>query len=167
MTGFVVGSEPTTWGVAHAFYSYHIGLLNTLEVTYANGVSVTHGSPRNHIWTFVSGLSEKDYSIRSLLCPCDTTSTIRIPPFVGNDYFCESGLNEQWKGRHRTFHPNDTLWDGEDCLPSSTCCSERNLPYFIKQLPSPTTDDIEARICIVSQLSYSNPAVELVEIYIK
>ena len=154
------------WGAAHAFYNYHNGFYTTLEVAYANGVSVTHGSPRNHIWTFVTGLSE-NYSTSHAVCPCDTTSTIRIPPFVGNDYFCESGINEPWEGRHRIFHPNDILWDGEDCLLSSTCCSERNLPYFTKQLPTPTTDDIEARICLLSRLYYSNLAVELVEIYIK
>ena len=154
------------WGAAHAFYSYHNGFRTTLEVAYANGVSVTHGSPRNHIWTFVTGLSE-NFGTYPEVCPCDTTSTMRIPPFVGNDYFCESGLNEPWEGRHRIFHPNDTLWDGEDCLPSSTCCSERNPPYFIKQLPAPTTDDIEARICFYAPLYYSNLAVELVEIYIK
>ena len=155
------------WGAVHAFYSYHNGFRTTIDDEYATGVSVTHGSPRNHIWTFVAGMCEEYYSTWSAACPCDTTSTIRIPPFVGNDYFCESGVNEPWEVRHRTFHPNDTLWDGEDCLPSSTCCSERNPPYFIKQLPSPTTDDIEARICFHAPLYYSNLAVELVEIYIK
>ena len=153
------------WGGAHAFYSYHNTIVTTIDGAYACGVSVTHGTPRNHIWTFVTGLSE-EYSTWNGVCPCDTTSTIRIPPFVGNDYFCESGVNEPWDNiRHRTFHPNDTLWDGEDCLPS--CCSRRNPPYFTKQLPTSTTDDIEARICLHVPLYYSNLAVELVEFYVQ
>ena len=155
------------WGYATAFYNYHYGYVTTIDGVYASGVSVTHGTPRNHIWTFVTGISEGNPTSPQV-CPCDATSTIRIPPFVGNDYFCESGINELYGvSRHRTLHSNDTLWDGEDCLPSSTCCSLHNPPYFVKQLPTPTTDDIEARICVHYSLSLGNVAVELVELYVQ
>ena len=156
------------WGNAVAFENYHLRGSTTIDNDYACGVSVTHGTPRNHIWTFVTGKSEGNPTWKSV-CPCDATSTIPIPPFVGNDYFCESGVNEQWTGssNHFTFHPNDPLWDGEDCLPSSTCCSLHNPPYFVKQLPTPTTDVIEARICLFYPFWYSNVAVELVELYVQ
>ena len=155
------------YGATLAFTSYHSRLVTTIDGAYACGVSVTHGTPRNHIWTFVAGASEGNPT-KYDVCPCDANSTIRIPPFVGNDYFCESGINEPWSyPRHRTLHPNDTLWDGEDCLPSSTCCSQHNPPYFTKQLPTPTTDDIEARICLYHPLRYANVAVELVELYVQ
>ena len=156
------------WGATHAFFSYHNRVVTTIDGAYACGVSVTHGTPRNHIWTFVAGLSEGNPTW-TLVCPCDATITIRIPPFVGNDYFCESGVNDQWRGdsRHYTLHPNNTLWDGKDCLPSRRCCSQHNPPYFTKQLPTPTTDDIEARICLYDPLSQANIAVELVELYVQ
>ena len=155
------------WGNTPAFYSYHYGYVTTIDGVYASGVSVTHGTPRNHIWTFVTGISEGNPASYDI-CPCDATNTIPIPPFVGNDYFCESGINEPWvHSRHWTLHPNDTLWDGEDCLPSSTCCSLHNPPYFTKQLPTPTTDDIEARICLHQPLQHANVAVELVELYVQ
>ena len=155
------------WGATLAFLSYHYRYVTTIDGAYACGVSVTHGTPRNHIWTFVAGASEGNPTLTSV-CPCDATSAIRIPPFVGNDYFCESGVNEAWiEYRHITFHPNDTLWDGEDCLPSSTCCTQHNPPYFTKQLPTPTTDDIEARICLYHSLQLENLAVELVELYVQ
>ena len=155
------------WGTTYAFYSYHSRRVTTIDGAYTSGVIVTHGTPRNHIWTFVAGLSEGNPTWPES-CTCDATRTIRIPPFVGNDYFCESGINEPWDGsRHFTLHPNDTLWDGEDCLPSSTCCSQHNPPYFTKQLPTPTTDDIEARICLYDKLQYANVAVELVELYVQ
>ena len=92
---------------------------------------------------------------------------------MGEDYFCESGVNEAYDGNRnqRTLHSNDTLWDGEDCLPSSTCCSQRDPPYFIKQLATPTTDDIEARICLHDRSIYgyisADIAVELVELYVQ
>ena len=156
------------WGATHAFRTYHVGQEITIDGTYVSGVSVTHGIPRNHIWTFVAGLSEGLPASYFDACPCDSTRTIRIPPFVGNDYFCESGVNEAWNGnRHYAFHHNDILWDGEDCQPSSTCCSQNNPPYFTKHLPTPTTDDIEARICLYDPLRYGNLAVELVELYVQ
>ena len=156
------------WGATHAFLSYHHRVVTTIDGNYACGVSVTHGTPRNHIWSFVAGLSEGNPT-QSWVCPCDATSTIRIPPFVGNDYFCESGVNEDWYSSSNKIilHSSDTLWDGEDCLPSSTCCSQHNPPYFTKQLPTPTTDDIEARICLFEKLLNANLAVELVELYVQ
>ena len=156
------------WGATLAFSSYHDGYRTTIDGAYVAGVSVTHGSPQQHIWTFAAGMQEGNppwtYS-----CPCDTSRDIRVPPFVGEDYFCESGVNEVWNNnRHwHTFHSTDTLWDGEDCLPSSMCCSQHNPPYFIKQLPTPTTDDIEARVCLYYTSSSANIAVELVELYVQ
>ena len=153
------------WGATHAFYNYHNGFRTTIDGGYVDGVSVTHGSPQQHIWTFAAGISEGDPTWTQS-CPCDTNIDIRVPPFVGEDYFCESGLNEAWYQR-LTLHSTDTLWDGEDCLPTSTCCSQHNPPYFIKQLPTPTTDDIEARVCLYRSSSSANIAVELVELYVQ
>ena len=152
------------WGSPDAFTNYQRQII-TIDGAYIDGVSVTHGTPRNHIWTFAAGVSESNPTWDSV-CPCDTSRAIRVPSFVGDDYFCESGLNEPWAGQLR-ISPNDILWDGEDCLPSSTCCSRYNPPYFVKQLPNSTTNDIEARICLDEPLSNENIAVELVELYIQ
>ena len=155
------------WGGTLAFRNYHRRYRTTIDGGYVDGVSVTHGSPRQHIWTFAAGLTEGDPTL-IISCPCDTSIDIRVPPFVGEDYFCESGINDQWGPRYyHTFHSTDTLWDGEDCLPSSTCCSQHNPPYFIKQLPTPTTDDIEARVCLHWASTSADIAVELVELYVQ
>ena len=63
---------------------------------------------------------------------------------MGGDYFCESGVNSRSTDG---FHPDDLLWDGDSCAVSSTCCPFNNPPYFTKQLPNPTTDDLEVRLC--------------------
>ena len=155
------------WGGTVAFWSYHRGLRTTIDGAYVDGVSVTHGSPQQHIWTFAAGLTEGNPTLTPV-CPCDASIDIRVPPFVGEDYFCESGVNEAWNNSmHYTLYSTDTLWDGEDCLPSSTCCSQHNPPYFIKQFPTPTTDDIEARVCLYIPSSLANIAVELVELYVQ
>ena len=156
------------WGHPDAFAHYQYNHVTTIDGAYVDGVSLTHGTPRNHIWTFASGNSEG--SINSVLsCPCDTSINISVPSFVEEDYFCESGINRRWVGGSTdyTLHSNDTLWDGDGCLPSSTCCSRRNPPYFVKQLSNSTTDDIEARICLGDGFSNENIAVELVELYVQ
>ena len=100
------------------------------------------------------------------LCPCDTIHNIPIPPFVGENYFCESGYI--WPGYFNqsqyTFHSNDTLWDDRDCHSTSTCCSHHNLS---KTLNTSTTDDIDLRICMRLPLQKEDIAVELIELYVK
>ena len=158
------------WEHVNGFSGYFYGTngrnrQTTVDSAYFTGVAVMHGSPRQHIWTFAAGLAENfTRSPGPWLCPCDTTRNIPIPPFVGEDYFCESGYIDT-VGRLHQFHPNDTLWDGRDCHSSSTCCSLHNPPYFTKTLNTPTTDDIELRMC--NLLRTSNVAVELAEVYVK
>ena len=136
-----------------------------IESVYANGLSLTHGSAgsREHIWTFAVGAAENDIRYPTELCPCDG-GTSPVPEFLGNDYFCESGINGPWISQY-IFHPNDPLWDGMNCLPSSNCCTLNDPPYFVKDIGNSTTDDIEARICSVR--SNSNVAIELVELYVQ
>ena len=162
------------WGSTHAFTHYQHFRQTTIDDAYVDGVSMTHGTPREHIWTFAAGASEAYTFASHYACPCDTRGTVTVPSFVGENYFCESGVNEGWThGRHWSFHPNDTLWDGENCLSSSTCCSLHNPPYFVRQLPKPTTDDIEVRICLHHELLqrpyplHPDIAIELLELYVQ
>ena len=141
------------------FEAYDFGEVTTIDGAYVTGVSLTHGSPRQHIWTFAAGVSESFDSNEA--CPCDTTTDIAVPPFVGGDYFCESGVN---LGSASGFHPYDPLWDGKNCTSSSTCCSFNNPPYFTKQLPNPTTDDIEVRLC---HWDRDDTPIEFIELYVK
>ena len=150
------------YGHTDAFEAYHDGDVTTIEGAYVSGVSLTHGSPRQHIWTFAAGSYETDFNDQDA-CPCDATVNITIPPFVGGDYFCESGVNSGTASIR--FYPEDPLWDGQGCSSSSTCCSFTNPPYFTKQLPSPTSDPIEARLC---RLDWDDDSpVEFMELYVK
>lgn len=145
------------WGLTEAFRHGNL----------TNGVTVVHGNPPEHVWSFAAGQSEGNPTSNSI-CPCDASYDKSASPFVGEDYFCESGVNEPWDPkRHFTLHSHDTLWDGADCLPSSTCCSLHNPPYFVKQLHTSTTNDIEARICLQLQSHRANIAVELLELYVQ
>ena len=119
----------------------------TIDQRYADGVSLTRGSPRQHIWTFAAGAYE---SIN--FCACDENGG--TPSFVGNDYFCESG-----------FVSTNPLWDGKDCS-DPACCSWNNPPYFLNDLQARTTDNIEARICLSMFGQDSDIMVEAVELYV-
>ena len=157
------------WGQTNGFYGYYLG-YSTINDSYFSGVAVLHGSPQQHIWSFVAGAVEHYTSYYQGLCPCDTSYNIFIPSFVGDDYFCESGYI--WPGSFISsdivsFHSDDPLCDGDGCHSSSTCCTFNNPPYFTKYLDNPTTDDIELRLCCHFPLYRENVAVELVEIYVR
>ena len=138
-----------------------------IDDDYVNGVSLTHGQPpRQHIWTFVAAGGETLLNTR-YVCPCTRPSSPyvgTIPSYVGNDYFCETGVRGSYQ---YIFYPDDPLWDGQGCGGTSTCCSFNNPPWFCKELPQPTTDDIELRLCADQEIANEDTPLEIVEIYIK
>ena len=140
---------------------------NTIDDIYVDGVSLTHGSnPRQHIWTFVGGASR-------YTCECSNFEHTRIPPpaFVGQDYFCDSGINSRdYNGGidYRRFFGGSPLWDGAGCSPNSSCCSFNNPPWFHKALPSPPTrDPIEMRVCRDQGRLDEDIAISSIDIYVQ
>ena len=154
------------FGATTAFNFYYQGI----DSYYVEGVSLTHRGTgnRQHIWTFAVGLSEVTTIYLNQDCSCDTASSSRVPFFVGNDYFCESGIHSEWNNSyHGVLFPDDVLWDGQDCISNSTCCQFNNPPWFTKNLLTATTDDIELRICIYNGPSLSDIPLELIELYVQ
>ena len=143
--------------------AFHSGV--SINSYYLEGVSVTHGSSRQHIWSFAADVGEL---LSAASCPCVTGSTNgnRIPSFVGQNYFCETGVTRDYiAGR---FYPNgDPLWDGQGCGPTSSCCTFNSPPWFNVQLSSPTTDDIEVRICGDQGIGNEDSPIQLIELYVK
>ena len=166
------GSNSAFYGYWYYRLSRYGGYVNQgIKGYYVDGLSLTHGSlhSRQHIWTFASGLFTGSHSSSSTIsrCPCDNGGTTPSPPFVGNDYFCESTRPESsysWGGK---FYPNAQLWDGQVCEGGGTCCQFNNPPWFTKNLTSPTTDDIELRLCLYRESSRSNVALEQLELYVQ
>ena len=133
----------------------------TINDDYVDGISVTHGSPRQHIWTFASAISESRISTDT--CPCAHTGTIFVPEFVGQNYFCEAGTD---RAEHSVLYSDDPLWDGQGCGTGNMCCEFNNPPWFCRQLPEATTDDIEVRICSDAAYIYEDVPLEWVELYV-
>ena len=96
--------------------------LGGLDGIYVDGISLTHGNPRQHIWTFASALDEVG-TITDRNCPfIDNSSSVASSPpaFVGGDFFCDTGSEEHVVDSY--FYGNDPLWDGAGCGPLNTCC---------------------------------------------
>ena len=80
----------------------------SIDTAFVDGIVLTHGSPRAHIWTFVAGHDQ--ISTTNEDCPCNSNSfSGTLPPYIGNDYFCDSAhtVNNQPPLSHLT---NDHLW---------------------------------------------------------
>ena len=90
---------------------------------YLDGVCVTYGTPRRHIWNFGAGYNRSG----PFRCPCDNPNDrgfAPLPPsFVGTNYFCDGEYN-------------GALWDGMDCTVSG-CCTFNSPPWFSVTLPPP------------------------------
>ena len=127
------------------------------------GVSLTHGSPRQHIWTFAAAQDESG-QFSSKNCPCINedlaNSATRPPAFVREDYFCDTGAQTLTSSFFAITLCGMVL---VACGPLNDCCSFNNRPWFYKQLPQPTTDSIEMRVC----RDQGHVAIEMIEIYVQ
>ena len=173
-TSYVTGRQYSK--VCGRVYGYQVGSTdafsflaknNSIDSYYVYGVSVTHGVPRNHIWTFAAGVSEGDYVNQDGNCPCSDPSdpsSLFPPTFVGDNYYCESG-NPADTFIEGHLYSDDLLWDGQQC--EGQCCGNGNSPpWFSSELQSKTIDDIDVRICI-PQPSSEDIAIQLVELYVQ
>ena len=69
--------------------------ITLINFTYVDGVGLTHGNPREHIWTFAAALNRNDNLTDgwSSHCPCQfDINPFDPPPFAGEDFFCDSGI---------------------------------------------------------------------------
>lgn len=137
-------------GSPSAFYpSRFLAPSSFLDHVYVDGVSVTYGFPRSHVWTFAAGLHD---------CPCyyspDDPFTVYPPESIRNSSYCESGSS------------SDPIWDGQQC--EGDCCSNgKSPPWFSVVLPSPTMDDLEVRICADQDTDDEDSPISLLELYVQ
>ncbi|XP_019850080.1 PREDICTED: uncharacterized protein LOC109580926 isoform X2 [Amphimedon queenslandica] len=120
---------------------------NNIDSAYLDGVSITRGSPRQHVWSYMAG-HQSNINSRE-------------------HYYCESGINGNPNGN--SIYIADPLWDGNNC-PSyeAPCCNGTGLPWFFRDYGNATiTDYIELRVCGNEVWSNEDTPVQLYEIYVK
>ena len=129
---------------------------------YADGLMVTRGTAREHIWTFAAGMS-KDYNYPGYNCPCALHPGPAAPSFVGENYFCESGSTGTYV--FQKWFLDDPLWDIQGCQDGSTCCN-RGGPWFSTSVDQEVNHDIGVRICEYDSSARDDIGLEQLEIYV-
>ena len=133
-----------------------------IDSAYTDGVSITYGSSRKHVWTYAAGLQE-EANYRGLSCPCGKVPGDLPPSFVGDNYYCESANQGPWEPR---WYLHDPLWDGHGCPHGNNCCANAGLPWFCRTLPAASKEDIEVRLCCNQDRRDEDIGVELLELLI-
>ena len=152
--GMVIGYQK---GTTDGFHD-----IRSIDAPYVDGVSITYGTPRKHIWSYGIGYNEIGGTSS---CPCAKTAGTLPSSFVHENYYCESGsLNGPSVS---TYVTDDPVWDGEDCSSENSCCSEPNLPWFYRQIPLTSDKNLEARICRNEPYSNEGVLVKEIKLYIQ
>ena len=113
-----------------------------IDTAYLNGISITYGTPRNHVWSYAAVWTRDNPS---------------RPEFINEDYHCcgaggSGRLREDVQGT-----PCDEV--------ESSCCRHPGLPWFCKELSEPTTADIEVRLC--RNQEHNSVFVDKIKIYLQ
>jgi len=54
-----------------------------------DGVMISHGSAKSHIWVYATGNHRTPSSQSNIVCPsADPRFNGVVPAFIGNDYYC-------------------------------------------------------------------------------
>ena len=135
---------------------------DSLDGYYVDGLSLTYGHPRKHIWTFAVGFSKIMVHGPSS-CPCTAHLSVPAPTaIIGNEYFCEAGGTSP---ESRQWFLDDPLWDSQGCASGSTCC-DRGGPWFTTTLSTETNDDIEVRVCHDEGVDDEDIGLDQLELYV-
>ena len=157
----------------------------TIDGAYVDGISLTHGrSPRTHIWTFASAQNDQHDGNSRASCPClrkfpeDTTYKPRVPEFVDDNLFCDTGnqfgrrlgKDEDYKRipKDGTKFQGNALWDGKSCSTLNGCCAQQqNQPWFVRRLGLETCDNVEIRVCNDEGTDNESFLLSQVELYVQ
>ena len=142
----------------------------TVDDAYAEGILITRGSPRQHVWTYASadvanpspGYTDDD------TCLCTGHASAPQPPsFIGSDYYCDSGNDAGITSSGRLY--SKELWNsqGPMCSVSASCCENPDQPWFKKKVAASVSDNIELRWCASESIVHEATATQLVELYIR
>ena len=134
----------------------------TIDQVYIDGLSITNGNPRQHLWTYIVSLQEGLHEIAHR-CPRDHSpyDFSYVPSFVGDHFYCETGFTTSY--RQYTVW-SDPLWDGAGCVADTAHSCDRH-GWFHREI-EPTQDDIEVRWCGTGVRGHEDVYTDLLEIWV-
>ena len=158
--GRVLGYQQSGTDAFGPYFNFNANISGV----YFDGLAIMSGNPRKHIWTYTAGYRSDQIWADS--CLCNSGNTNSVPPFVGNDYYCESGYLSNYC--NDPISTTDVLWDGQQCPGvEATCCTHPNMPWFTKTLNESSTDDIELRACQSNIGCKGSVPIFLIELYVR
>ena len=116
----------------------------TLDQNYVDGVSITHGTPRQHIWTVT-------FSTNHIALNCSTCVRNK-PSFVSNHYSCEELL---------------VNCSTDQCRIAGQRQCVANEEFFYRDLPHATSDNLEVRVCRDETQGNEDISISLLEVYVQ
>ena len=153
-------------GIARGYQYGHMDAFQvvtdeTIDQTYADGLSITRGSPRQHLWTLAVGWSETFDGEQACPRDQDPFNFDNVPDFVGDHFYCESGFATSEYDKTAW---SDPLWDGAGCVTDTAHSCDR-YGWFHREI-EPTQDDIEVRWCSNEERSNEDVYTDLLEIWV-
>jgi len=134
-----------------------------IDWVYLDGVSITYGKPRKHLWSLAIGASsEKNYP--NSICPCAMYPGVGPPSFVRDHYYCDSGNRGLMSVG--TYYIDNPVWDGEGCSSDYSCCAQAGMPYFYRQFPVIVYGDVEVRLSATETFSNEGTLIDTLELYV-
>ena len=141
-------------------------VTKSINGAYVDGLSITLGNPRRHVWTYAAGHEDNSREHESK-CPCAANPGKAAHPFIGNHYYCESGTTGI-PNDNPIIYTSDPLWDGSGCVDgNNNCCTNADMPWFFRQFVAKQEDNLEARICTDQGLPDEGVLVDQLQLFVQ
>ena len=152
------------FGVSDAFRDN----FDDVNTTFVDGVVISVGNPRRHIFTFADGETDAfPANVISITSECPCAGGTGAPPFVGADFLCEEPRDSfDVDGGARFYDETDVLFDGLDVDDPACLGAPESAPSFRTSLPR-TTDAVELRLMSNDASSNEDTAVIHVELWVR
>ena len=140
-------------------------IAKDIDGYYVDGISLTYGKPRKHLWTYANGFNSQTSTYSDYNCPCARHPGAKPPTFVRGHYFCDSG--NSGSRIFTKYYTSNPVWDGKGCTTGDSCCSQAGMPWFYRQIPVQVKESIEARICHDQSFADEGILVKDMELYVQ
>jgi hypothetical protein len=125
----------------------------SVDVAYVDGVSVTTGAPRVHLFTLAASHEGTDND-----CPCDDGGAPDPPPAIGDRWSCDRSAQTG------VFDVANPLWDDvQRCLP----LDQLDRYFQSAPLPAAVLDPIDVRLQIDDAANDEDLALMHLELYVR
>lgn len=160
------------YGLPTAFKSYEKN-----DKTFMDGVYFSHGKDTRYLWGYAVGSykhythgnkPDHDHTTTKDMCPdVHPLYKGKVPPFVENYYYCDSGAYSKSKNDSTTFFYKHHLFEGKDCEFPNYTCMRSGQPWFYRKMPTYFKDYIEMSSCNDDKVMTKDLRMDNIEIYLR